>query len=144
LNAFYLYLFSLQILSLCTFVLSVCCKQLNQPQPKKQKKKDNQQQKSQTPTATTNDSGHTLLEKEKIVLVTEIAAKLKPIFNDIEKQLGQWKTPSLCDSLAKCLEAMSINDKVETLVNTTIQESHNLFVQEMQNLVKEKIRMLNV
>jgi hypothetical protein len=83
-----------------------------------------------------------LTEKEKIAIVSDTAAKLKPIFGDLEKRLGQWRTPFLCDSLSKCLEALSIDDKAEKLVNTTIRESHNLFVQEMQNLVKEKARML--
>lgn len=54
-----------------------------------------------------------------------------------------WKLPCIPEDLTAILASLSLNPNVETLVKTTIKESHNLTVKELRLLIKDKLRMLN-
>lgn len=51
--------------------------------------------------------------------------------------------PRLPKTLTETLASLSLNPKVETLVETTISKNHELTVMEIRNVLKDKLRMLN-
>lgn len=54
-----------------------------------------------------------------------------------------WKTPGLPKTLTETLASLSLNPKVETLVNNTITRNHEITVHEMRTIIKDKLRCLN-
>lgn len=70
-----------------------------------------------------------------------LAKKTKPfIFSRLSES---WKAPSLPKTLTETLASLSLNPKVETLVDSTISKNHELTVNELRTILKDKLRCLN-
>lgn len=54
-----------------------------------------------------------------------------------------WKMPCLPKNLTETLASLSLNPNVETLVQGTIRKDHELTVDELRIVLKDKLRMLN-
>lgn len=51
--------------------------------------------------------------------------------------------PCLPKTLTETLASLSLNPKVETLVESEISKSHILTVVEIRQIIKDKLKMLN-
>lgn len=63
-------------------------------------------------------------------------------FNSSIIILDIWATPFCPDNITDQIAAISLNPKVEILVNTTLKDGHTITVKELKTIIKEKIRML--
>lgn len=54
-----------------------------------------------------------------------------------------WKAPQLPKTLTETLASLSLNPKVETLVDSTITKNHEITVDEIRIILKDKLRCLN-
>lgn len=54
-----------------------------------------------------------------------------------------WKAPRLPNTLTETLASLSLNPKVETLVDSTITKNHEITVDEIRTILKDKLRCLN-
>lgn len=57
--------------------------------------------------------------------------------------IDSWKIPGVSDNLADRIAAMSLNPKVELVVNGMIRDSHLTTVKELKIIIRDKCRMLN-
>lgn len=53
------------------------------------------------------------------------------------------KKPTLAKSLTETLKSLSLNPNVETIVDITISKSHEIVVDEIRTVLKDKLRALN-
>lgn len=53
------------------------------------------------------------------------------------------KKPTLVKTLTETLESLSLNPNVETIVDITISKSHEIVVDEIRTVLKDKLRALN-
>lgn len=54
-----------------------------------------------------------------------------------------WKSPNLPKTLTETLASLSLNPKVEILVDSTISKNHEITVDEIRTVLREKLRALN-
>lgn len=151
-NTLIITLLKFQILSLITFILSVSYERLtvltSNVKIRKNKKKSstNANYNADSSNAITNNDAHnniSLTDKDRLALVVNIIRVLKPLLNEIDTTLDTWKTPVVSKSLTDILASMSLNPKVEDLVNGTFREDHKYAVKELKIIVKDKIKMIN-
>lgn len=157
----------IEILSLITFIISVSHDRLTVnistvTQTRKNKKKspvssNNVNSASTVPAdATTNHNSHTeqnnvipetkiaaITDKDRHAIIATILKTLKLTLYGIDNALETWETPVVSQSLTESLASMSLNPKVEVLVNGTFREDHKYTVKELQIIVKDKIKMIN-
>lgn len=151
----------LQILSICTFIITIFYEKFlggsQQIQAKKGKRKDGKQ----------NQNGvvvvDALSDAEKANILSQVLKELKTTLTDCDKALGKsfrllkfnnihsplnpisdtWKQPSMTTSLVKTLAAMTLDPHVDTIVNNTFKENHTTVVKDLKQILKDKIKMAN-
>lgn len=74
-----------------------------------------------------------------IVIKKQQTLKLK-LFEHFSES---WKAPKLPKTLTETLASLSLNPKVETLVDSTISKNHEITVDEIRTILKDKLRCLN-
>lgn len=57
--------------------------------------------------------------------------------------LESLKKPVLAKGLTETLESLSLNPHVETIVDIMISKSHEIVVDEIRTVLKDKLRALN-
>ncbi|XP_070505288.1 phagocyte signaling-impaired protein [Chironomus tepperi] len=144
-----------EIMSLCSFVLSLCYEKCNHNQAQTTSKKKKQQTNSEV-----KENSKQITMKEKVSLITEIIRNLKSALNTAEKSLEKLKPLKVEKNLNEYLASLSINPKesnktnnsettsVITTVNidihTIFDENYQQSVKEISMLIKDKLKLINV
>lgn len=98
---------------------------------------------SNTNESNTHNNTATKTDKDRLTLLTNILKTLKSTLSDVDVALDTWQTPVVSKTLSESLASMSLNPKVEDLVNGTFREDHKYTVKELKMIVKDKIKLIN-
>ncbi|KAG5676038.1 hypothetical protein PVAND_005893 [Polypedilum vanderplanki] len=143
-----------EIMSLCSFVLSNCYEKYNQNQSQSSSSKKKKQ------TSNVNDNTNTLSLKEKGVLILDVIKELKNLLSLAESCLVKLKPQRIEKTLNEYLASLSIIPKESKKVNqpdstttvlsididihTIFDESYHQTVKELSLLIKDKLKLINV
>ncbi|XP_031637101.1 phagocyte signaling-impaired protein [Contarinia nasturtii] len=129
----------IEIFALATFVMSVVHEKYlanTNRQAKRSKKKS-------TTDETAGKNIYTPNDKERVNIITSLINRLKTELNTIDAAMESWKAPRLPKTLTETLASLSLNPKVETLVDSTITKNHEITIDEIRTILKDKLRCLN-
>lgn len=149
---------SIEILSLASFVLSICYEKLaslintsNAVASRKLKKnQQNQKPQPQVQTQTASANETTISNKQRQQILVNLFKKLKLTFTNIDNSINEWETPVIPKNLTDTLASLSLNPsfqlmnpKVEELVESTFKEDHIITIYDLRLIIVNKIKLIN-